>query len=77
MTTVQGLAKLRRRRALTQAALARLAGVARSTIAYLELGIGPEPSLNTVRKLAAALGVDPAEVAEFRRAIGLEESDPQ
>lgn len=55
------LAEWRRRRALAVRDLAALAGVGPSTINRVELGYQmPRPS--TVRKLAAALGVDPAQL---------------
>jgi transcriptional regulator with XRE-family HTH domain len=53
------LRAVRNRRALTQADLAERAGVGRVTIARIETGAaGAHPS--TVRKLAAALGVEPS-----------------
>ena len=55
------LRTLRERQALTQRELADLAGVSRTTIVTLEQGAdSPYPS--TVRKLARALGVAPAEL---------------
>ena len=69
------LATLRRRRALSQIALARLSGVSESTIKVIELPNAPQPQLRTVRLLSAALGVDPAEVLEFRRTIGVDDDD--
>ena len=55
------LRTLRERQALTQRELADLAGVSRTTIVTLEQGAdSPYPS--TVRKLARALGVTPAEL---------------
>ncbi len=60
--------ELRLARALSQRDLAAQAGVAPKTIVDLELG-RKEPHLKTIRKLSGALGVEPAEVDEFRRAI--------
>lgn len=62
------LRDLRLARALSQRDLAARAGVAPKTVVDLEMG-RQEPRLRTIRRLAAALGVEPAEVDEFRRAI--------
>jgi transcriptional regulator with XRE-family HTH domain len=62
------LRELRLARMLSQRDLAREAGVTQKTIVDLELG-RVEPHLKTMRKLTAALGVDPLEVNEFRKAI--------
>jgi DNA-binding XRE family transcriptional regulator len=53
---------------LSQRDLATEAGIAPKTIVDLELG-RVEPHFKTMRKLAAALGVEPLEVDEFQRAI--------
>jgi transcriptional regulator with XRE-family HTH domain len=50
----------RRARGLTQEALARQAGVSLHTVVKLESGRIRQPLPETARKLAAALGVDPA-----------------
>ena len=63
------LATLRRRRLLTQRALAKKAGVTQATLVALERGRAT-PRIQTMAKIAAALGVDPMEIAEFNRAIG-------
>jgi len=57
---VPRLRDVRHRMALSQEELAEKSGVARSTIIKLEAGRDAWPS--TVRKLAAALGVKPAEL---------------
>lgn len=62
------LRELRPAGALSQRDLAARAGVAPKTVVDLELG-RQEPRLRTIRRLAAALGVEPADVDEFRRAI--------
>jgi transcriptional regulator with XRE-family HTH domain len=62
------LRELRLRKIWSQRDLAAEANVARKTIVDLELG-RVEPTLKTMRKLAAALGVEPLEVNEFRKAI--------
>ena len=57
-TPLPNLAAHRRRRGLTQRQLGELAGVAHTTVQRVEsLGRGAYPQ--TVRKLAAALGVEP------------------
>jgi transcriptional regulator with XRE-family HTH domain len=51
------LKQIRERRALSQDALAELAGIARNTICQIELG-HTYPHASTVRRLADALGVE-------------------
>ena len=55
------LRDLRVRRALTQEELADKADVGTNTVARLERNES-EPHMSTLRKLALALGVDPAEL---------------
>jgi XRE family transcriptional regulator, fatty acid utilization regulator len=57
------LKRYRTRRALTQAQLAERAGVTTATVARIERD-EIEPRMTTLRKLAQALGVDPAELVE-------------
>ncbi len=52
----QRITYLRERRNLTQADLAKAAGVSQSTIAHIENG-KKDPSLSTLKKIAEALGV--------------------
>ena len=62
---MEKLRELRRRRVLTMQELAEKAGVGRNTIWRLEHGVmGAQP--RTVRKLAAALGVQPEELVKAR-----------
>jgi transcriptional regulator with XRE-family HTH domain len=64
--TVVKLARLKRAReraALSQAELARKAGVSRVTVARVE-ALLDEPQPRTVRKLAQALGVAPADLMD-------------
>ena len=68
---VARLAQWRRRGPWTQAELAAAAGVALSTLRAIEHGRHRTPHPRSIRALAAALGVDPAAVAEFRPALGL------
>jgi transcriptional regulator with XRE-family HTH domain len=56
-----GLRAARRRAALTQAQLAERAAVGVSTVAHLEAGARPA-AIPTLQKVAAALGVAPAEL---------------
>jgi transcriptional regulator with XRE-family HTH domain len=55
------LREWRRRRLMTQRDLAEAAGVTQSTIARLELGEA-SPRFGTLRKLAAALKIQPEEL---------------
>jgi transcriptional regulator with XRE-family HTH domain len=57
------LKRQRTRRALTQAELAKRAGVTTATVARIERD-EIEPRMTTLRKLAQALEVDPAELVE-------------
>jgi transcriptional regulator with XRE-family HTH domain len=57
------LKRQRTRRALTQAELAERAGVTTATVARIERD-EIEPRMPTLRKLAKALEVDPAELVE-------------
>jgi transcriptional regulator with XRE-family HTH domain len=59
----QRLKRQRTLRALTQAELADRAGVTTATVARIERD-EIEPRMTTLRKLAAALEVDPAELVE-------------
>ena len=60
-TPLPGLAAHRRKRGLTQRELGELAGVAHTTVQRLEsLSRGAYPQ--TLRKLAIALGVEPADL---------------
>lgn len=55
------LAEVRTQKLVTQRELAELAGIAQTTISAIELG-KQSPRISTVRKLAAALQVDPEEL---------------
>ena len=55
------LLELRHRRVLSQRDLSEKAGIATSTLVYLEKS-QREASFKTIRKLAAALGVEPEEL---------------
>lgn len=63
MVGVPGLKRLRIRAAISQRELAKDSGVAASTIARIERG--EDAHLKTVRLLAKALGVQPAELMEL------------
>ena len=62
MAKLTRLKAIRERKALSQEELAKKAGINRVTLARIETGAEPYPA--TVRKLAEALGVDPAELME-------------
>jgi transcriptional regulator with XRE-family HTH domain len=57
------LKRLRTLRALTQVELAEKAHVTPATVVRIERNQA-EPHMSTIRKLAAALGVDPAELVK-------------
>ena len=63
------LAALRRQRAWSQRELAKQAGVSPSVIVQLEAGRTRYPKYKVIRALAAALGVEPREVDEFRQMV--------
>ena len=58
----------RARRLLSIRALAERAGVSTATIVRIEAG-GPPPRFVTMRRIATALGAEPAEISEFAAAI--------
>jgi transcriptional regulator with XRE-family HTH domain len=60
---------VRRRKLLTGRDLAKRAGVSLATIYKVE-NRKSRPTITVVRKLAAALEVDPLEVDEFRPTLG-------
>ncbi len=61
------LREARRRRRLSQQALADSAGVARVTVSQIELGkSAPRPHI--VRRLSAVLGIPPGEISELHAA---------
>jgi transcriptional regulator with XRE-family HTH domain len=62
---VPNLKRLRESRFLTQEELAERSGISRPTIARLE-SAGDEARLKTIRKLAAALEVEPQELTVSR-----------
>ena len=65
-TPLPSLRRLRQRRALTQRELGKAAEVSPGTVFRLEAGLrGAYPA--TVRKLAGALGVPPAELMHEHR----------
>jgi transcriptional regulator with XRE-family HTH domain len=63
MTFRENLRRLRALRVMTQAELAEKSGVSKGAIARAELGQAiPQP--RNIRKLAAALGVEPSELMD-------------
>jgi len=63
------LATLRKRKLLSQRALAQRAHVALSTVYLLEAGKTERVTFKVMRSISDALGVLPEAVAEFRRAL--------
>ena len=63
-TTGEKLKRLRRGRGWTQQELSEASGVAQSTIAQIEKMRREEPRPGTLKKLAEALDVSPAELLE-------------
>jgi transcriptional regulator with XRE-family HTH domain len=63
------LASLRKRKLLSQRALARQAGVALSTIYLLEAGKTEHATFKVMGAVSTALGVAPESIAEFRRVM--------
>jgi transcriptional regulator with XRE-family HTH domain len=53
----QVLRRVREEQGLTQRDLARKAGITQGYVAQLEMGIRKNPSIETLRRLAKALGV--------------------
>jgi transcriptional regulator with XRE-family HTH domain len=53
----RNIARLRKQKGLSQERLARLADVANNTIIKMESGENKNPTLETLRKVAKALGV--------------------
>ena len=62
------LKEARAARLLTVRALAERAGVAFSTVLLIETGRSV-PRFDAIQKIAAALGMEPREIAEFAAAI--------
>jgi transcriptional regulator with XRE-family HTH domain len=60
---------IRERRLLTQLELAERAGVAPRTIERIEAGLIDAPHPDTLRRLAAALGVNASNLARLRRGL--------
>ena len=73
---VARLAQWRRRGPWTQAELAAAAGVAVGTVRGIEHGAYKTVRPRVIRALAAALGVAPAAVAEFRPSLDLPPTAP-
>jgi transcriptional regulator with XRE-family HTH domain len=72
---VASLRVVRTERLLTIRGLAQRAGVVPSTVYHIEAGRSV-PRLSVVRRLAAALEIDPAAVDEFRPAIEAAQAPP-
>lgn len=72
LAAVPKMSQLRRRRMLTQQALAKESGVSQGTIARIEAGHRTDVQFRTMQNLAKALGVEPSDVDEFRPSLGLD-----
>jgi transcriptional regulator with XRE-family HTH domain len=59
-TFAERLAEVRRLKLMTQEELANAAGVSAATVTRLETVVDTLPRVATVKRLAKALGVDPA-----------------
>ena len=57
------LARVRERQGFTQSSLARAVGLSQSAVSQIEAG-SRNPSYTTIRELAEAMGVSPAELVE-------------
>jgi len=57
LSITQNLRKLRKAKGLSQEKLARLADVANNTIVKIEAGKNKNPTLDTLQKIAKALGI--------------------
>jgi transcriptional regulator with XRE-family HTH domain len=68
---VRSLNQWRKLRLLTVRELAQTAGVGERTVRNVTAGTPPQ--LATIRRLSKALQVEPTQVNEFRRVIGLED----
>jgi transcriptional regulator with XRE-family HTH domain len=65
------LEQLRRRQPLTQKELALAAGVSVGTVRGIEHGYYKSVRPRVIRAIAETLGVQPADVVEFRPSLGL------
>ena len=70
--TAMPLKQARAARMLTIRGLAREAGVSTQTVHEVETG-KRSPRFGTIKRLSAALGIEPAEVVEFRTVLFGEE----
>ena len=71
MTQPLSLEQLRRRQPLTQKELAQAAGVSVGTVRGIEHGYYKSVRPRVIRAIAETLGVQPADVIEFRPSLGL------
>lgn len=69
---VMRLEQIRLAKSLSQRDLQAASGVQQAHISRIEQGKQRNVYLVTVRKIANALGVDPAQIAEFRPRLGLD-----
>ena len=64
----------RKRRVWSAADLAANAQVSKVTVLHVE-NARLRPQYRTIRKISAAVGVEPMDVAEFRRVLGGDDGD--
>lgn len=60
------LREVRERKLMTQAELAEKTGISEATLSRIENGL-QRPRISTVRKIAAALGVEPGDLIKEER----------
>jgi transcriptional regulator with XRE-family HTH domain len=63
------LATCRKRKFLSQNALAKAAGVSPATVLNIERGTVKTPRLSVIKKISEALEMDAAEIDEFKKAL--------
>lgn len=67
MTTGENIRRIRKERGLTQKQLGELCGINEANIRKYELG-NQNPKIDTIQKIAIALGVDPFSLCSFKMA---------
>jgi transcriptional regulator with XRE-family HTH domain len=53
----ENIKRLRQEKGLSQDKLSKLADISLNTVVKIELGVNPNPTLETIQKLAQSLGV--------------------
>ena len=65
------LRQAREEKGMSQEDLARQSGVSLETVRLIESGEAQDPERSAVHALAAAMGINPPEIEEFRPGLGL------